>query len=853
MLGQFWIDVRARLAALFGRRSLYARADEELQFHLAMREERMIESGVPPAEAHARARRELGNPTLLTQQTLDSWGFTFVDTLIQDLRYGFRTLRKSPGFTATAVLSLSLGLGANTTIFSIFDALLFRPLPVASPEELVLATQRMDDRHSLMLSNRQREAFVGSETLAGICASRHSRLRVTISGEAQLADVMLAGGDCFSLLGVSAFVGRTITAADEQAAQPVAVLNYGYWQRHFGGLPGVIGQTITLQDRPFTIVGIAPRAFFGLEPGMPADIIVPLSSQGGRLLTNPDVSWLRLLGRRRPGVSIEQVQADLAVRFARVPRNPKLKGAPPRLEVVPAASGFGDVRTEFALPVRILMGAIALVLLIACMNLASLLLARASGRRHEIGLRIALGASRGRLLRQLLTESLLLSVLGGLIGLGIAWAASPLVVQFMSRGRTPVLLDVAPDGRTLAFTAAATMLTGVLFGIVPALRAIRQQTVSAQFGSRLKKGSHRWSGALIISQVALCVIVLVSAGLLLESLRKLQRVDPGFRKDHLLLLSISRDNYKGPAALRLHRELDRRLMALPGVESVTTFADVPLGGTNVTTNEFSINSVGPRFFETMGIPLVAGRTLNEQDAFKQLPVAVISESVARQFFPDRSPIGQRLDLQGTNCEVVGVVKDARYRSLRMPAEPMVYQPEFGSASYAIRTTGDPAGLAGSIRRELREVAPDVPISSLNTLDADTTLVRERIVSGLCSWFGGFALLIASIGLYGRLSYAVSERTGEIGVRTALGATQSQVLWMVLRDALILTFCGIAIGVPLAAASMRVFHSLLFEVSTADAATFGVIMAGILGATSIAGYLPARRAASVDPVIALRAE
>ena len=821
-----------------------------------MRAERLVESGLSPGEARARARRELGNPTALAEQTLDSWRYSFFAALMQDVRYGLRTLRKNPAFTATAVLSLALGIGANTAIFGLFDALLFRPLPVASPEELVLATQRSDDSQSLMLSNSQREALAGSETLVGLCASRHSRIRATTSGESKFIEGMLAGGNCFSLLGVPALLGRTITEADDppSAARAIAVLSYGYWQRQFGADERAIGQTITLQDRPFTIVGVAPQGFIGLEPGTPADIIVPLNSLGGPLLTIPHVHWLRLLGRRKPGVSIEQVQADLAVRFARVERNPRAKGPAPRLEVVPAGSGFGNARMEFALPLRILMAAVALVLLIACMNLASLLLARASGRRQEIKLRIALGAGRGRLLRQLLTESLLLSCLGGLLGLGIALVASPLLVQAMSLGGTPILLDLALDRRTLAFTAAASLLTGVLFGIVPALQAIRRRdAMGAQHGARLKTGSRGWSTALIVSQVALCVIVLASAGLLLRSLGKLQQVDAGFRKGHLLVLSIRPDNYEAPAALRLHHELYQRLTALPGVEAVTTFGDAPLGGVNVTTGYFSINSVGPRFFETMGIPLLAGRTFSEQDALERRPITVISETVARRFFPDRSPLGQRLDVFGKDSEVIGVVKDARYRSLRLPADPMVYQPAFDSGSYAIRTTADPAMLAGAVRRELRELARDVPVWSLGTHDVDATLVKERMVSRLCAWFGGFALLIASIGLYGRLSYAVSERTGEIGVRMALGARQSQAVWMVLRDALILTLSGIAIGAPLALACTQVFRSLLFKVSPTDFATFAVIVAGIIAVTSIAACIPARRAAGVDPVIALRTE
>jgi predicted permease len=557
-------------------------------------------------------------------------------------------------------------------------------------------------------------------------------------------------------------------------------------------------------------------------------------------------------------VSIEQAQADLQVLESRLPRTsrPNRVTPPARLEVVPAGSGFGAARMEFSLPLRLLMGAVALVLLIACANLAGLLLARISGRRQEIDVRMALGAGRGRLLRQLLTESVLLSGLGGLAGAGIAYATTPLLLRAMSRGRMAISVDLSMDVRTLLFIAASSLLTGVLFGLVPALRAIRQTDIAgALHGARLKTSLRRWSGVLIVSQVALCVVVLVSAGLLLGSLRKLQQVDPGFRKEHVLLLTIRPDNYKGQSALTLHREILHRLAAIPGVEVVTTFMDAPLGGSSITTNGFSINQVGPGFFETMGIPLLAGRSLNEQDAVEQRPVAVISARVARQFFSDRNPLGQHLDVFGNDRVVVGVVGDARYRSLRQPAEPMVYEPVYAPGSYALRTTGDPRALGGFVRRELRDVARDVPVWSLDTLDAlvDGTLVQERMVSGLCGLFGVFALLIASIGLYGRLSYSVAERTAEIGVRMALGARQSRVLWMVLRDALILTLCGIAIGLPLALASTKLLRTLLFAVTPTDATTLVAIVTSIISVSMIAGYIPARRAASVDPVVALRAD
>ena len=860
MLRQLWIDVRVRLDALFGRRGIRSRAEEELQFHLAMLEQRKIDSGIAPAEARAQARREFGNPTLITERALDSWRYAFVSTVIQDVRYGLRGFRKNPGFAATAVLSLALGIGANTAIFHLFDALLFRPLPVKSPEELVLVTQKIGDQRSLMLTNGDREAFSGSETLSGLCASRHSRIRVTRSGESQFAEGMFAGGNCFVLLGVEAALGRTITETDDQPSADalVALLSYGYWQRQFGGDPSVIGQNLAMDGRSFTIAGVAPPGFIGLEPGAPADIIVPLTSFHSPLLANPNVHWLRLLGRRKPGVSIEQVQADLQVRASRIPQTPKANRVTPpeRLEVVPAGSGFGAARMEFSLPLRLLMGAVALVLLIACANLASLLLARISGRRREIDLRIALGAGRGRILRQLLTESLLLSGLGGLAGTGIALVTTPLLVQAMSRGRTAISVDLSMDVRMLLFIGATSLLTGVLFGMAPALRAIRRTNVAvALHGTRLKTGSRGWSAALIVTQVALCVVVLVSAALLLESLRKLQHVDPGFHKDHVLLLTIRPDNYKGQSAVSLHREILHRLAAIPGVQVVTTFMDAPLGGSSITTKGFSINQVGPGFFEAMGIPLLAGRALTEQDAVEGRPVAVISARVARQFFPDRSALGQHLDVFGADKVVVGVVGDARYRSLRQPAEPMVYEPDFSPGSYAIRTAGNPLALAGYARRELRDVARDVPVWSLDTLDAlvDGTLVQERMVSSLCGLFGVFALLIASIGLYGRLSYSVAERTGEIGVRMALGARQSGVVWMVLRDALTLTLCGMAIGLPPALASTKLIRALLFAVTPTDTSTLLAITVTIIGINMIASYIPARRAASVDPVVSLRAE
>jgi predicted permease len=521
------------------------------------------------------------------------------------------------------------------------------------------------------------------------------------------------------------------------------------------------------------------------------------------------------------------------------------------------------------------MAAVALVLLVACANLASLLLARATARRQEIGLRLSLGASRGRLLRQLLTESTLLSVIGGICGAALGYWGTPLLVAIMSRGRVPIVLDLAIHTRTLIFTALISLVTGLVFGIAPALRATSQECMH---GARLAGGSSkRWTAALIISQVSLCLIVLVCAGLLLGSLRKLRQVDAGFRKDHVLLMSIrpATSGYNGPRGAQLYADLYRRFSSLPGVRSVTLSMDTPLGGVSYTSGAFlpgssgtpsdalqvNVNSVGPRFFETMGIPLLRGREFGPRDDDHAAQVAVISESVALDLFPGRSALGEHINIAQSSMEIVGVARDTRYQSLREAPQPMVYRPylqmhgTWEELFFGIRTASDPEVIASFVRRELHNAAPDVPVFSLTTLEnqVDATLVQERMVSTLSAWFGGFGLLLASIGLYGRLAYAVSERTREIGIRLALGATRPVVMRAILREVMALVLCGLAVGLPLAVTSARAIRSLLYGLTPFDPSTLGVVIITILGVAALAGYVPARRASLVDPMVALRYE
>jgi predicted permease len=853
--------------------------EREVRSHLELEAE---QSGLPPEEARYAAQRAFGNTTLMKEDIRAMSGDRF-DSLVQDLRYALRLLRKSPAFTVTAVLSLGIGIGMNTAIFSLLDAVLLRNLPVRSPEELVVLAERSGSQESFSISGPAFTALKENNTLTGLSAFRPWRIRTTIHGDPQMANGQLVSGDYFQLLGVRAFLGRTLTEHDDRVpgANPVAVLSFRYWQREFNSDPSAIGRTIELQGYPFTIIGVTAPEFFGLEPGKEVEITVPLTMQpvvmpGAPLLNSPNAKWLRLVGRRKPDVLLTQAHANLSLRWAALlAASPRRRGAPDsRLEVLPGGQGLYDLRRQFSLPLRALMAAVALVLLVACANLASLLLARATARRQEIGLRLSLGATRGRLVRQLLTETTLLSVVGGICGVTLAYWVSPLLVAVMSRGRDPIMLDLAIHTRTMMFTALVSIVTGLLFGIGPALRATNQECLH---GVRLAGARpRRWTAALIVSQVSLCLVVLVCAGLLLGSLRKLRQVDAGFRQDHVLLMSIGpgTSGYKGPRRAQLYANLYQRFSALPGVRAVTMSMDTPLGGVSYTAGaslpgspapqsdafQASVNSVGPRFFETMGIPLLRGRDLEIRDDDRAPQVAVISESVALNLFPGRTALGGRINIGQASMEIVGVVKDTRYQSLREPAQPMVYRPylqmrDVWPGVFGIRTAGDPEMIAGFVRRELHDAAPDVPVFSLSTLESqvDATLVQERMVSTLSAWFGGFALLLASIGLYGRLAYAVVERTREIGIRLALGATRNVVMWAILREVMALVVCGLAIGLPLAIASARAIRSLLYGLAPFDPSTLSVVAVTILGVAALAGFIPARRASRVDPMVALRYE
>jgi predicted permease len=850
----------------------------EIESHLQAEAAEQTDGGTAAADAGIAARRAFGNAALVCEDARATWGWGSAERFLQDLRYALRLLRKSKAFTITAILSLAVGIGMNTAMFTLLDAVLLEQLPVAAPDELLLTAEQAGARQVFSFSAPAFRGLSESTALTGLAAFRPWRFRTATHGDTQLANGQLVSGNYFSVLGVKTFMGRTITPEDDGAARAVAVLSYDYWQRAFGGDAGAVGRTMELQGYPFTIVAVTAPGFHGLEPGKEVDITVPLSMQpvvmpGTPLMQSRTARWLRLIGRRKAEVSMAAARENLRALWEGMQAaNPARRGATDsQLDVLPGGQGLYDLRREFSLPLRVLMGAVALVLLIACANLASLLLARATARRQEMGLRMSLGATRGRLLRQLLTESMLLAAMGGTLGVAMAYWGGPVLVELMSRGRTAITLDLGLHGRTLLFTLGVTCVTGLLFGTAPALRI---SGVGALHGARLVTGKPgRWTGALIVAQVSLCLVVLGCAGLLLGSLQRLRNVDAGFRQDHVLLMSIrpATSGYNGARGGQLYGELYRRFSALPGVRSVTLSMDTPLGGVSYTTGasvvgqaegmQVNVNSVGPRFFETMGIPLLMGRDVGARDDDRTPAVAVISESVARGLFGGRSAVGERIAIGSSSMEIVGVVKDTRYQSLREPAQAMVYRPylqmrdTWEELFFGVRTAGDPEKMVSLLRRELRDAAPNVPVFSLSTLEerVDASLVRERMASALSAWFGGFALLLAAVGLYGRLAYSVVERTREIGVRLALGATRGGVMGAILRQVLGLVLGGVAIGLPLAVVAARAMQGLLFGLAPFDAGTLGWVVAMVLIVAALAGLIPAWRAARVDPMVALRYE
>ncbi|MFL6231340.1 MAG: ABC transporter permease [Pyrinomonadaceae bacterium] len=855
-------------------------------------------------------------------------------TLLQDARYGLRVLWKSPGFTLVAVASLALGIGANTALFSVVDSMLLKKLPVREPDRLVLVTSVANktfvpfgytgnvvvakdgsgrlSRTSFPYQTYAQFRAQQPAALSDVFAFGNVPLNVNANGQADVARGQAVSGNYYQGLGVPALLGRTLNDDDDKAsAAPAAVLGHRYWQRRFGGDAGIVGKQIALNGVAFTVVGVTPPDFNGaMQVGTSIDVSIPIAwePQVARERSVMALWWLRLMGRLKPGATAEQAQASLTsvfrqsvdeqravraaagVKKAAVPLDPKDY---PDLSVTSGSQGEMNRRQYYRRPLYLLLAVVALVLLIACANVANLLLARAAVRQREIAVRLALGASRARLVRQLLTESVLLASVGGAVGVLLAfWIKDGLLAVTDWGGQGMGALDPRLDLRVLGFTLALSLLTGILFGIAPSWRATRVDLTPALKDSARSSGTASRSlltKSLIVAQVAVSLVLLVGAGLMLRTLVNLERVETGFNERNLLLFDTDPDliGYKGDKLASLYRRMFERIEAVPGVKAVTfsrnalladsqTDSDFYLlgaataaaaGGEAQPTGDVFLHHVRENFLETMEIPLVSGRTLRAQDDERAPKVALVNETFAREFSPGENPVGKRFGFdadKSNEIEIVGVAKDTKYGSQRDEIPPTVYLPwsqsltSVGAMTFEVRTEIEPTAAAAAIRQAVRQVDANLPLANVKTQveQANETLSMERLFAKLLSLFGLLAQALAAVGLYGVLAWSVAQRTREIGIRMALGATRTDVLRMILRQGLTLTLVGVAFGLTGAYALTKYLVSLthmLYGVKPADPLTYAVIAAGLTLVALVACGLPARRATRVDPMEALRYE
>jgi putative ABC transport system permease protein len=862
--------------------------ERELASHLDLETEDQQERGLSRQEANYAARRAFGNTTFVKEDTRAMWTWTAFDHLANDLRYALRTLRNNPGFSTAAILSLALGIGANTAIFSPINALLLRSLPVPKPAEIVQLLLVEQGRRGSSFGYPSIGALAGrTDIFTGVCGFTSAAFNVASrDGNQRVAGAWVTGG-YYPTLGIDAFAGRLLTPDDDRpGAPPVAVLSYGYWESRFARDFGAIGRSIRIEGKSVGIVGVSPPGFSGANVGDAANLTLALAAlpqlfpeRAPQLESGSQ--WLRVLARPRPGISIAQAKARLAVawpQMARIATTPRMNAKRREvilnssIDLVPGGTGWSILRDQFRRPLLVLMAVTGLVLLIACANFANLLLARGAARSKEIALRFAIGAGRWRIIRQLLTESLMLSLAGAVLGIGLAGVGSRLLVALLSSGRREVVaLDVQPDAGVLLFTSAVAVATGIFFGLVPALRATASgpgPALKADSGITPRTRS-RLLPTLVVSQVALSLVLLIGAGLFVRTLRNLEQLDPGFRSEGVLLVNLDarRAGNKDGRLASLYQDLLERFDHLPGVVSASLSSNTPLSG-GIYSQPVSINnrpptkesahfnSVAPRFFETMGTPLVLGRDFTDRDGPGAVAVAIVNEAFARRYLAEAHPLGQQISIPDRNrpMEIVGVVKDAVSQSLREPAPPSVYLPYFqypetiGFATFEIRASSI-AKTVTLLRDELRAKLPDTPVQSqvlTLTEQVQRTLIQERMLAALGACFGLLALILAAVGLYGLLAYTVARSTSEIGIRMALGAQRTEVLGLVFRSALRLLAFGVALGIPAAWAGSRLIASMLFGLTATDPLT-------ISGATVLLGASALVRIGAGPPRVSYRSD
>ena len=889
-----------RIQYLLNRRRLDAELQNDMEFHREM--------------AKRTGNTNFGNTLRLREQAYEAWGWTWLDRLIQDLRYGIRMLAKSPAFTAIITLTLALGIGANTAIFSLINAVMLRSLPVRDPQQLVVPQwSALRDGKNLRIANfgdcssgsrgattatgcslsypffqqiqQQKNLFSSAAAFAGTVS-----LNVSGNGAAAIAQGEIVSGSFFETMGVHAAVGRLLDAGDDKpGAAAAAVLTYAYWQRAFGSSPTVVGRAIRLNNVAVTIVGVAEPGFTRLAPGKAVDVWIPIN-QGAALqqpwldTTDPGLWCFVVVGRLQPGVSRQQAQSVLNTLFL----NASVNGAQPvwtakdspHLALLSAQQGLTGIRDMFGRPLKLLMAAVALVLLIACANVAGLTLARSAAREREMAVRLAIGAARGRVIRQLLTESLLLSFLGAAVGAVLAWVgATGLAAAFSSADSWRSLeIDLHLDLHVFFFTLGTALFTGIAFGLAPAFRGSGANVTAQLKGNASTAASSRGRGrrfglgnGLVVLQVAISMVVLAGAGLLLRTIDKLRSINPGFNTNNLILFNIDPGlaGYKDEQLPELYSNIRTRIAALPGVVDAS-YSSVALLDGGVVTGELNLEGradkspfpvqllfVGPNFFTTLKIPLLKGRLLTEGDG-KGPKRVLVNRAFAQKFLSGRSPVGLHLG-QGdsqSDTEIVGVVGDTRYANLRRDNAPIAFFPMGASgATFEVRTAVPPATLMPPVRSTVGSIDANIPIAHLRTqMDSiDMLLFSELLLARLFGLFGALGLLLACIGLYGLLSYEVERRTREIGIRTALGAQRSTIWSMVVRQGIVLVVIGTLAGCGAAFGVTRLLTSLLYNVRPTDPLTFGLTGGLLLLVGVLACSLPARRATRVDPMAALRCE
>jgi predicted permease len=894
---RFWHEFIYLLRKL-NRRRAEDDLEEEIRTHLELEAEERVAAGLPPEEARYAARRAFGNRVSAEESARAVWGFAIIETVRQDLRYGARMLLKAPGFTAVAVLSLALGIGANTAIFSLVDKVLIRQLPVEEPDRLVLVSASSGRGISANFSYPDfADYHVGNQVFDGLVCYTQRALTLSEGGQGERLQGTIVSGNYFTALRVRPALGRGFLPEEDvtRGTHPVVVVGYGLWQRRFGADPRLVGKTINLNGYNFNVVGIAPAEFSGTVPGIVPDVYVPVMMQGQvspswKLdpLFGPrsrNLSWLEVLGRLKPGVSREQAAAAMTALGSQLARaHPNQDGtsrAEPKFILADGSRGQTSLLRDLRFPLQMLMATVGLILLIACANVANLLLARAGTRDKEIAVRLAIGAGRGRLIRQLLTESVLLSTLGGGVGLALAASISGLVVSYTPPNNFSTLtIDNRLDGRLICFTLGISLLTGILFGLAPAWNASQTDLVSGLKNETALHGRtlHRLSlrNLLVVAQVALSMIVLVGAGLCVRSLQKLQAIDAGFDPAKVLVMSadVSLSGYNNERGLRFYAELLERVRMLREVEAASLAAQVPLGGgissplkvegylpRSGEDMSSDFNIIGPDYFRTMKIPLLYGREFGQSDTTTVSQVVIINETAARRFWPDQNPIGRRLIVgrppDEETREIVGVVKDSKYRQLTEEIRPIVYVPLAqdyrASMALHVRTAGEPGAMLAAVRREVQALDASLPVYNIKTLEEQKngSLYTSRMAATLLTVFGLLALLLAAVGLYGVMAYVVNRRAREIGIRMALGAQGRDVLRQMLLEGMTLVTIGLALGLGGALAATRLLKSFLYSVTTTDPIAFVGAALLLAGVALLANYLPARRAARTDPMVILK--